>query len=115
MENFNHECWCDTQNNISNICNCIVGYPLKVIDDQQTKIETLLAENKILRAASKKYEACRSFYGDIYSWDIAEIDESDIQCSQEINTCKNKGGKLARQTAKDENVIAALKLLRGEE
>jgi hypothetical protein len=39
---FIHECWCDTQNKISNVCNCIVGYPLEVIQDQQSRIDGLV-------------------------------------------------------------------------
>jgi tRNA A37 methylthiotransferase MiaB len=33
VTDYQHEGWCDTQNNISNSCNCIVGYPLEVIED----------------------------------------------------------------------------------
>lgn len=79
----------------------------------QVKIETLLA-------ALEKYEACRSFYGDDSNWwkesddeyTFSVIDDEDMYYDKEGNTV---GGKLARNTAKDENVIAALKILRGEE
>ncbi len=45
---FTHEGWCDTQNKISNVCNCIIGYPLEVIQDQQSKVDKLKAINEQL-------------------------------------------------------------------
>lgn len=41
VTDYQHEGWCDTQNNISNSCNCIVGYPLEVIEGLEKKVEKL--------------------------------------------------------------------------
>lgn len=37
MSDFIHESFCDTQNNISKTCNCIIGYPLEVIEKLQER------------------------------------------------------------------------------
>lgn len=52
---FTHESWCDTQNNISKTCNCIVSYPLEVIEDLQE-------ENKKLREALEFYANKDNYY-----------------------------------------------------
>lgn len=45
ITDYNHESWCDIQNNISNSCNCIVGYPLEAIEELQSKLSE--AEKKL--------------------------------------------------------------------
>jgi len=39
IEEFVHEGWCDTQNKISKVCNCIISGPLDVIEDLRVIIE----------------------------------------------------------------------------
>lgn len=36
-----HECWCDTQNNISDRCNCMVSSYIEKIDEMRERIERL--------------------------------------------------------------------------
>ena len=44
VTDYQHEGWCDTQNNISNSCNCIVGYPLEVIEDYEEALKAIRSE-----------------------------------------------------------------------
>jgi hypothetical protein len=49
VSDFLHEGFCDTQNNISKSCNCLVGYPLEVIDDLNEEIQKLKIKLKEAR------------------------------------------------------------------
>lgn len=40
-DEFEHEAWCDTQNNISKVCNCMMGYPLEIIENLKETIAEL--------------------------------------------------------------------------
>lgn len=44
MSDYEHESWCDTRNNISKTCNCILGGPLEEIET----LSIALAENNQL-------------------------------------------------------------------
>lgn len=53
-DEFEHEAWCDTQNNISKVCNCMMGYPLEVIENLKETIKAKDAEIENLIKEAKK-------------------------------------------------------------
>lgn len=48
---FEHEAWCDTQNNISKICNCMMSYPLEIIENLK---ETIKAKDALIEKLEQK-------------------------------------------------------------
>jgi hypothetical protein len=74
VQDYQHESWCDTQNNILNSCNCIVGYPLEVIENQEQEIDELKKQDQIIAKEIKTYKI------------IAE----NLRTVVEINQAENK-------------------------
>lgn len=70
-----HECWCDTQNNISDRCNCMVSTYIEKIEDMQARIEML--------------ETALRFYADEGKYDYDR--------TQGVNYIWNDLGKTARE------------------
>jgi hypothetical protein len=97
IKDYNHEGWCDGVNNISQSCNCIVGYPLEVIES----LESQLAETQ---KRLEEAERVIAFYADYINWKDTQynclsnmIESSDIQHTIGDSMV---GGKYAREYLK---------------
>ena len=49
-----HECWCDTQNNISERCNCMVSEYIEKIKELEAENNRLEKDNERLKEAVSK-------------------------------------------------------------
>ena len=82
-----HEGWCDTQNDISDLCNCMVGGYIDSLDEANAKIERLKKENKELKGV-------QTLFGDDYvksvaTWKIIQrLEEQDGSQKQIIKKLK---------------------------
>jgi len=77
-----HESWCDTQNNISQTCNCMASYYIEEVD-------RLSAALKIARGALEKMERGSPHY---LSFEQNLIEESyKKECRQALAKIKDLG------------------------
>jgi hypothetical protein len=110
---FNHETFCDSVNNISKSCNCIVGYPLEIIENLEKQISLLERKGKIA-------DELTEYYSDKTIYEVGS-GQSNFSCEfgeiieHESYAIFDDRGKLAQTKIEElDQINKELKDLKGE-